>query len=274
MSEFAQLSNKYSIKYFNKVKKICEPLCVHFNINHFWYTRTTESGRFFHITSNPDIANFYYGLNFHRTSPFYRHPKLIPPGYYSYKSIQDPKFQDGCKSLFLKSPLEYGNFVTKKQHELLVFGYAMKESPKRSLDDVIANNLPILKKFNDYFAQELTTFVKQEDLEFINLASELGENYTLPLKGINTRLNSKEKCSFLESLKLISLDEVEKLSPRELECLKYLQHGLTYPEIANELAISKRTVEKYFESVKDKLRCNSKLELFEKANLLNLSDYF
>jgi DNA-binding CsgD family transcriptional regulator len=274
MSEFNYILQKYTIKNSNKLKKICEPLQQHFNINVFWYTRTTESGRYFTICSNPEVHSVYIGSEHYKTNPFYRNPKLILPGYYSYRGIQDLKFQDSYDVFHSKFPIEAGNFAFKKQHELHVFGYGIKQSSKLYIDHVIANNTPILKKFNEYFLQEISSFVKKEDQEIINLASEMGESYNLPPEGMNTVLGSKGKGNFLESLKLISIDEIKKLSSRELECLEYLNRGLTTPQIADELALSKRTIEKYFESIKTKLRCHSKLELFEKANLLHLSDYF
>jgi DNA-binding CsgD family transcriptional regulator len=57
----------------------------------------------------------------------------------------------------------------------------------------------------------------------------------------------------------------KKLSVRELECLFYLIRGKILPDIAIILGLSKRTVESYVVSIKNKFHCNSKSELVEAA---------
>ncbi len=57
----------------------------------------------------------------------------------------------------------------------------------------------------------------------------------------------------------------KKLSVRELECLFYLIRGKIVPDIAIILGLSKRTVESYVVSIKNKFHCNSKSELIEAA---------
>lgn len=63
--------------------------------------------------------------------------------------------------------------------------------------------------------------------------------------------------------------QVESLSDREVACLQQLLLGKTAPEIAQSLHISPRTVESYFENLKDKLSCHSKRELFSRAQLFS-----
>lgn len=59
------------------------------------------------------------------------------------------------------------------------------------------------------------------------------------------------------------------LSARERDCLKYLLMGKTAKETALLMKISFRTVEYYFENIKDKMGCYSKRELVACAHLLN-----
>lgn len=55
-----------------------------------------------------------------------------------------------------------------------------------------------------------------------------------------------------------------RLSKREIECLYYLVRGMSAKQIANQLTLSYRTVEYYFERMKDKLSCDSRSELIAK----------
>lgn len=55
--------------------------------------------------------------------------------------------------------------------------------------------------------------------------------------------------------------DVEELSPREVECGKWLILGKTAEETATILGLSKRTVEDHLASMKLKLGCNNKVQL-------------
>lgn len=53
------------------------------------------------------------------------------------------------------------------------------------------------------------------------------------------------------------------LTPRELECIQYLLQGFSYQKAADHMQISRRTVECYMRTVKEKLCCNNRDELIE-----------
>lgn len=67
--------------------------------------------------------------------------------------------------------------------------------------------------------------------------------------------------------RLINLSK--KLSLREKECLHLLIQGKTAQETGLILFLSPRTIEYYFENLKDKLDCSNKRELFKIAKELN-----
>lgn len=58
------------------------------------------------------------------------------------------------------------------------------------------------------------------------------------------------------------------LSTREKQCLCLLLKNKTAKETAEQLQLSFRTIEYYFENIKDKLDCESKGELFQLARVL------
>jgi DNA-binding CsgD family transcriptional regulator len=64
------------------------------------------------------------------------------------------------------------------------------------------------------------------------------------------------------------LKKAKGLSKRELDCLRHLLEGKTSKETATELCLSFRTVEYYFENIKDKLDCSCKKELYRFARIL------
>lgn len=58
-------------------------------------------------------------------------------------------------------------------------------------------------------------------------------------------------------------------SKRQVECLYYLVNGKSYKEIANTIGLSPRTIERYIELTKAKLKCDTQQQLIEKALKLN-----
>jgi len=66
------------------------------------------------------------------------------------------------------------------------------------------------------------------------------------------------------------LEQVALLSKQEQLCIHYLLKGKTAKETVKEMKISFRTVEYYFENIKDKLGCFRKRDLFQYADFLYL----
>jgi DNA-binding CsgD family transcriptional regulator len=56
-----------------------------------------------------------------------------------------------------------------------------------------------------------------------------------------------------------------QLTRRQIDCLFYLVKGFTVKQIAKQLSLSPRTVEHYLDAIKIKLKCESKIDLIEKA---------
>ena len=84
-------------------------------------------------------------------------------------------------------------------------------------------------------------------------------NYPLQ---VSAKLNPQE----INAL-IVKLSEKcgQSISKREAECLFYLIRGKTARETGIALHLSRRTVEIYLDSLKDKLNCRKKSEIIEKA---------
>lgn len=59
-----------------------------------------------------------------------------------------------------------------------------------------------------------------------------------------------------------------QLTDRQLECLYYVTKGLRSKDIAKQLSLSHRTIEHHLEAIKHKLCCYSRIELIEKAKII------
>ncbi len=65
-------------------------------------------------------------------------------------------------------------------------------------------------------------------------------------------------------------DEVPRLSPRMIHCLRLAAKGLTNVQIGGELGISARTVEEYFEDAYRRLGVRGRTQAVVKAVQLGL----
>lgn len=61
------------------------------------------------------------------------------------------------------------------------------------------------------------------------------------------------------------IKDMAKLSPRETETLKLIAKGLTVPEVANELGLSRQTVAGYVKNIYQKLHVSSRAEATREA---------
>lgn len=273
MSTAEQMVRKHTVKEFNLIKKLCEPLKRYLDIQYFWYSHTNAEGGYFSIGSNVEMHEYYHATKLYIHSPFFHHPDLIQPGFYSYRGIPDPKFQETLDSCVEKVNINLGmSLVMKRGKELLRFGYASDRSKGPQFMDTIVNNLPLLKKFNTHFLSEIKPMMKSIQNDLVDLPSELGDDYTQPPKGLGTIQTRFDKCSFLQDLGLLDSKAIRKLAKRELDCLKYLH--LSFREIGEILHISSRTVEAYLQSAKNKLNCSSKSELIQIAAMLHSAGFF
>lgn len=275
MLKFNEMVYKYTIKPSNKIKNICEPLHKCFGVKHFWYSRTTKDGGYFSLASNPEMHDYYHSTKQHLHSPFFRNPELIKPGFYSYRNIHDKHFQDSLNRCASLVNIELGAcIVIRQKNDLIRFGYAT--SPENSLifNDLITDNLFLLKKFNEYFLKEMEDILGTVNDDLVDLPSEMGQAFNILPKGMKASFTLNEKCKFLEKLGLINLSNLKQLTCREIVCLKLVKDGLSGSQISLSLNISRRTVEQYIEILKFKLDCNSKGDLIKKSHLLEMAGYF
>lgn len=91
---------------------------------------------------------------------------------------------------------------------------------------------------------------------------------------INEVWQSWDMLGLLEQISTLPMQKLVNLSEREKDCLRYLIEGKTAKETACLLNLSHRTIEYYFENLKDKLNCVTKRELIKIARLFEKNNIF
>jgi len=112
--------------------------------------------------------------------------------------------------------------------------------------------LDLLNKFIGYFKREAGEFIGKMKADGFNMKKERGlelfENApTVPLAF------DPQFCSFLKRISI--------LSPQERRCLDLFKQGKSAQATGAIMGLSQRTVEHYFDNIKNKLGCSSKYDL-------------
>ncbi len=252
MEELDELFEKFTAQHSQKIQKICEPLREHLDISKLIYYRLDADGTFSLFSNFPELVRYYHEQNLHLTNPMFVHPSLLSKG-----SVLVPL----TRNKFAANEIQKRFLITKVFFVLLnngdrVEGFLFANpSQDDSFANIIAQNMELLYKFIPYFQDEVNPLVRKMRDKKFNLLKIKGEKFwnadpTVPLSRKNPR--AKE-----------FLKELFPLSNREMQCLELYLRGETAQSTAAILGLSQRTVESYFESIKQKLHCSSKSELLQ-----------
>lgn len=92
-----------------------------------------------------------------------------------------------------------------------------------------------------------------------------GDSIPELLHGMRVPFNVNTKKIVLQERKVSNSIMTNRVSQRQAECLYYLVKGMSARQIADEIGLSKRTIEAYIIILKQKFNCISKYELINKA---------
>lgn len=252
MNELNDLINRYNIKKDRTIKKICTPLKECLGIPIFTYYSIESDGSFGTLSTCPEQLEFYYAEKLYLSNPYMNDPQLLRSGYVLTKATDDPFHLEVSHRRFQIRNL----FLMLQRNGTRIEGFVFGDNSLE--DDTCMNyihNLELLKKFTNYFKREASDLIQTMLDEGYNLKQAKGNAFlerdsSLPLSCIDPKTTQFLKAIF-------------PLSSREMECLHMFQQGHSAQSTAALLGLSQRTVEHYFENIKDKMGCNSKRDLLD-----------
>lgn len=250
--ELLESIRRYTCKHKQALSRICEPLNAHLGISYFTYYFIEADGHFGTLSNQPDFLEYYYYSHKHIANPYMSHPDAFRNGYTLTPCAYDP---DNHQDLIQKHAGDH-LFMNLNKTPGKVEGFLFaRANLKSDAYPEFVNNLDLLNKFARYFKREAAPFLGKLYAEDFNIKNDRGDAFfeTTP------------------SLALSSADHVEEnffkdiygLSPQEIRCVHLFQKGHSAQATAAMMKLSRRTVEGYFESVKNKLGCSSKWELLD-----------
>ena len=252
MLTWEQIVEKYIGKHINQIKATTRPLHDHFGIEYFTYHRIDNDGKYTVLVDRPDWAEYYVQNKLYLLDPYLSNPKAFQSGIdHVNPGIEHLKEGINCDQSVM--------VIEKNADYVEFFGYIGK-SRTSLLHSLHTRHPQILKNFGHHFKKRLNPLLKKMEEEASSLVDLKGDGYYSP----EPLVPSVDCLSYFKDLGL-DCTPLEKLSPRERECVKHLVQKKTAQETAILLDLSPRTVEFYLENIKNKLGCFTKQELYERV---------
>ena len=130
------------------------------------------------------------------------------------------------------------------------------------LDQLCLNHRWVFNSFAAYFKKELNPILLRMEEEADSLLKLKGDDFFAKPCGL-PRIDPAKLHNYLKDIgKEDEMAKFQLLSPREKQCIELLLQGKSAKESATILQLSPRTIECYFENIKNKLVCHSKREIF------------
>ncbi|MCL9682646.1 helix-turn-helix transcriptional regulator [Legionella maioricensis] len=250
------------INYTDLVNHICKDLFKVTGINHFSYVEINNQGNFIWLGSDSNYFEKCINQQLVKNAPTSILKTYPKTGFYLIDVYQDEYKKYSLPVFQLLNHFEYGHSfrILEITDNCTIKLYSF-DAPlgKQDINHIYLNNLNVFKKFNLHFEKKIT-FIRnkidqnhlQEDQysEFANLCH------------LTFRRNN-----FIEqtlSATFYSLESKIETTPREKEVLFWYIKGKTSEETAKLLNVSRRTIERHFENLREKFGCFSKSQIILK----------
>jgi len=263
MSSYLNMIQAVTTRYNDSIKNQTSHFCEYFNVIHFWYNQISDKGTLSTISNHPEWSEYFADVGFYHDYPFLRHSKSVQEGVRVLNDFDGaaeaslaPMLQDGRKKYNMNVWI---TILSKVEGGIEEIGF----STTRSNISFILNEIGLVRPFvNKFREQNRLVFSKLED-NSIDLIGLIGPAFYEKSTPLSPKLAKKR--AFLQKL---GIDCRDDLTQREVEVIRLLLQGYSAGKIAPQLFLSKRTVEHHMERIKEKLGCESKTELIQKAREL------
>lgn len=250
MGDLKRLVHRFTIQEDRFLKKLSAPL-ENLGISHFCFYTISNEGRFGILSTYPEQLEYYYTHDFYLRNPYLVDPGLLTSGVACVPTSFDPESFDLMSSRF-----KIRDLFLIQQHTQKGLDAALFFSNEGPVQKSYLEHLFLLTKFISYFKQSAEQLLLQMEEESFDLKQAKGASFFAG--------DRKWPLSALDPQTTAFLKQVSLLSKREQQCLDLYKNGWSAQATAAFLGLSRRTVETYFESIKNKLGCSSKSELLTK----------
>lgn len=268
------------LMYSGLIKELCQPLFQELDLSNFSYLEVRPSGEFWCLLSD---VNYYH--------------QLIETGIVSnrlYRMMHYHKEGDYQGDLHMRASFFVGSLVEQVIHlhygrlmlimemgqrhgkpVLKIYRFGGKFGDRRLHQFYLDHAAPI-HEFCDSFSRRLSNMIGQQ------APFALGPSYQEEIDKYfehfqahpdSCLLSFNEDKSFLREPPTLS-QTAKQLTRTEIAVIKLYYQGLTAAKTGEMLGISRRTVERHFEKIYNKLNCRSKSQIIEHLNQVTYQLFF
>ena len=262
VTNYSQLT---TFQYIAKIEEIIAPL-KKLGIDYFCYSECTKDGMLRGLMNKGEFCEYYLKNKFERFDIMainHFTPKMMPAGLYLWDMIDAPGFHE-----FLAMARSFGihhgcTIVEMDDNIKRSYNFATGKQENYYITNVYINKFHLLKAFIKYFLETAARLIDNsnwykftipvdESLNSLQLSSSLPEDLE---KDFLREMNVHQYEGILK---------MQKLTPRELQCLELIVAGKCVKEIARALNLSVRTIDAYIRELKSKMGCHKTTELIIK----------
>ncbi len=235
--------DNYILNVSKELSVFCEPFFKQTGIKFFEHTSMLNGKTTLMINTDPDYLKYFL---------YKKYCRFVPEGYkqpiYLWEATKE---FSACDQQLLDMRVmfnyNYGITFIEKTHKVLdAFSFTASNS-SFGIVNYYLNNFDILKKFISKYLEKFYARVNylllKHPMDILLINPDNFQNNLIKSSNTTNNIN---------------------FTSREFEIVRLLAEGHTAKTTAKILSISPRTVEKYFEKLKEKLNVRYKFELIEK----------
>jgi len=263
MSKHSHLLNCfYTFDTTTDIKTIVKELSVRFGIHHFSYVKRYEDYSHILLSSSPEWQEYYYTNELFRISDLEYPASYYKPGFALWNTFQGQEIFKASKAF----GIDHGIVFIKPGNGYCEFFHFATTPENSKILNFYLNHIDLLHQFNNHFKQVAASIIQKGETQRIILPHDYISQKQSPNE--NWHFNQQLLMAFLKKDEETMSALLPRLAKRERECCYYVVQAMTSKQIAQQLNISYRTVEKHIESIKAKLSCKSRSELIALLNKL------
>lgn len=261
-SVYSKMIQSTAVRYADEIRKYCKELSRSFNLCHFWYYRLTHDGHIASLGTHLGWMEYFASEEFYLKYPYVRQPKYLKDSIVLHKDSQEEALKEIYSSCREKFGMQQSLQILQKTPEgIEEFGFSSKSSSDVQTS-IFINEIPLLRLFIKQFRKDNQRILRKIEDDQVNIAEMMGADFYNRKTLVDSQF--PEKGALLERMGIRS---GVSLNPVEVDTMKLLLDGYSASQIAGRLHRSKRTIEHRIERMKNKLECESKVELIQKAQI-------
>lgn len=250
------IAYKYAESNLEALNSICHPLSM-LNIKVFAYFRFFQNGKYMYLCNNLDWVRFcLQNIHNNEGTELGKEIGYVPEDNY-HCFLWPTKKTDYLMSALYDFNIWNGLSIFKQREDSIeLWGFAADRKTE-TLRDFYIQNIDLLKDFTTFFNVSAADFICPDDNRLAVYKDFKQFDSTVDEYKSNQIAEFIKKTSTCNYPLMVNNQEVF-LTKKELMCLNWLSSGKNAKQIALQLDLSYRTIEKNLESIKIKTGCHDK----------------